>query len=244
MNKDIIGAIIPARVSSKRLPNKMILPLMKIPSIKFLIRRIKQSKKLDKIILATSTNSEDDILEQYAKDENINVYRGGLEDVAKRVIDAANTFRVSKIVRIMGDCPFINHKFIDYNIKKSEILNFDLYTTKGKFFESFNDNLHGQNFINKNKYFPEGIDLEIFEKAGLVNIYSEKNFSYRHKEHVTLYFFENLKKYKIYVPNAPLNWTNDKEKFIIDDINDYKKAEEILKKFKSIYFSLEKILTS
>ena len=98
-----IGAIIVVRLNSTRFPNKAIKKINGVNSISLLIRRLKKIKELDEIILATSINKTDDILEKIAKFEKIKFFRGSLYDVANRYYMAAKKFKLDQIVRVTGD---------------------------------------------------------------------------------------------------------------------------------------------
>ena len=98
-----VGGIIVARCSSSRLPNKALLKIQDRETIALLIERIKRCKSLDKVILATSTDKSDDILEEIAKREGIFVFRGSLENLSFRFYEAAKYYKLDQIVRITGD---------------------------------------------------------------------------------------------------------------------------------------------
>ena len=83
------GAIVEARMGSSRLPGKTLMDLCGEPLIKRVIDRIKCSTKIDRIILATTINNDDDELVEYAKTQNIYVYRGSEKNVLERVVIAA-----------------------------------------------------------------------------------------------------------------------------------------------------------
>ena len=101
--KQKIGAIIVVRLNSARFPNKAIKKINGVNSISLLIRRLKKIKELNEIILATSTNKTDDVLEKIAKTESIKCFRGSLNNVASRYYMAAKKFKLDQIVRVTGD---------------------------------------------------------------------------------------------------------------------------------------------
>lgn len=98
-----VGIIIVSRISSNRLPKKALGKINGRESIACLIDRMKRVKNADNIILATSIDKSDDILEEIAKREGINFFRGSLENVASRYYEAAKKFKLDQIVRITGD---------------------------------------------------------------------------------------------------------------------------------------------
>ena len=109
----MIGALIQARLGSKRLPNKVLKRVNKRILLEIMMSRLSQSKKLEKIIICTTTNKEDDKIVQFCKKNNFLFYRGSSRDVMSRFLKAANKFNISIIVRLTADCPLIDPKFVD-----------------------------------------------------------------------------------------------------------------------------------
>ena len=112
-----VGGIIVARCGSSRLPNKALLKIQNREAIALLIERIKRCKELDKVILATSTDKSDDILEEIAKREGILVFRGSLENLSFRFYEAAKYYKLNQIVRITGDDLLRDENIIDSAIE-------------------------------------------------------------------------------------------------------------------------------
>ena len=117
-------ATIECRLSSKRLPGKLILPLGSSTVIEFLIKRLKKIKLIDEIILATTTKKIDDSLVDIAKKNKIKFYRGSENNVLKRVYDAAKKFKADAVVQVSGDSPLTDIRLITKWIKifKKKIL--------------------------------------------------------------------------------------------------------------------------
>ena len=111
--KTNVGGIIVARCGSSRLPNKALLKIQERETIALLIERIKRCKGLDKVILATSTDPSDDILEEIAKREGILTFRGSLENLSFRFYEAAKYYNLDQIVRITGDDILRDETIID-----------------------------------------------------------------------------------------------------------------------------------
>ena len=117
-NKKII-MIIQARLGSKRLPRKAILPLVnKLSILEFLINRLKLVKRVDDIFLATSNRKENDLLVRIAKKLKINFHRGSEHNVIKRFYDISKNENADIIIRICADNPLIDPFFIDRLILK------------------------------------------------------------------------------------------------------------------------------
>ncbi len=98
-----VGGIIVARCGSSRLPSKALLKIQGHETISLLIERIKRCKSIDRVILATSTDESDDILEEIALREGVSIFRGSLNNLSQRFYDAAKYYNLDHVVRITGD---------------------------------------------------------------------------------------------------------------------------------------------
>ena len=125
--------IITARLKSTRLPKKILLEVKGKPLIVHMINRIKYSKKIKNIIIATSTNPQDDLLEEISKKQNIDCFRGSEEDVLMRLLGAARKFNLSSFANMTADIPMIDPHLIDVAIDvfkniKPDLLLFEKYS--------------------------------------------------------------------------------------------------------------------
>lgn len=113
-----IVATIEARMTSSRLPGKVMLPANGKPMLDHLINRLKQVPSLDEIVLATTTNNTDKVLVDFATvHNNVSVFRGSEDDVMSRVIGAAESAGADIIVEITGDCPIIDPLIVEQTIQ-------------------------------------------------------------------------------------------------------------------------------
>lgn len=181
-----MDAIIQARIGSTRLPNKIFKKLCGHPLIWHVVQRLKYSKELERIIIATTTNKNDDIIEDWCLKERIPCYRGSESNVLSRYYEAAKKYCCQNIVRITADDPFKDPEIIDSVIRmfKSEQLDFG--------------------YNNLPATFPEGLDTEVFTFSILEKAFFSSTDSFE-QEHVTQFFFRNLNLIK---SNNLLN-TND-----------------------------------
>jgi spore coat polysaccharide biosynthesis protein SpsF len=194
----MITAIIQARVNAKRFPNKIFSDLCGKPLIWHIVDRLKWSKRIENVILATTNNKFDDILYDWAIKNNVNVFRGKENDVLDRFYNAAVFSNATTIVRITADDPFKDPQVIDKVI--------DVYL-KGKYDFAYN---------NKPPSFPEGLDAEVFSFNALKNAENNSRDPFE-REHVTQYFYKNPSLFK--QTNIPykidlsyLRWTMDTTK--------------------------------
>ena len=106
-------AFIQARMSSSRLPGKVLAPLQELPMIVYMARRVQRARRLDGVVVVTSAELSDDALAEAVTGAGLPVFRGDLTDVLKRYADAADAYNADEIVRLTGDCPLIDPAVID-----------------------------------------------------------------------------------------------------------------------------------
>ena len=104
-------------MNSSRLPNKVLMDLGGIKSLDCQIQRMRKSKYIDEIVLATTINASDDELEKFAEINELSIYRGSENDVMLRILEAAQLVGGDLQVQITGDCPLIDASIIDQVIK-------------------------------------------------------------------------------------------------------------------------------
>ena len=109
----MIGVILQARMGSSRLPGKVLMKINGLSSIEFQINRIKQAKRVNKIILATTDEAQDDPIEELCQLNDILVFRGSENDVLSRYYGCAKHNNIETIVRLTADCPLIDPIIID-----------------------------------------------------------------------------------------------------------------------------------
>ena len=198
--KNNIVAIIQARMGSERLPGKVLMGIVGKPMLWHVINRVKHSKYINKIIIATTTNKDDDQIEDFCKKYNIDFYRGSEDDVLARYYLVTKNWQIDAIVRITADCPLIDPQIINKVISK--------------YFKNKN-NLDGAS--NTIKYtYPRGLDTEVISFRTLERVWKEAKKDYQ-REHVTIYIYEHLDQFKMYsVENkenlSSFRWTVDEEK--------------------------------
>jgi spore coat polysaccharide biosynthesis protein SpsF len=106
-------AIIQARMSSSRLPGKVLIDIAGKPLLQHMLERVQKAKYLDGVVIATTTDPSDDVLEQFCQDHNLPCFRGSLPDVLDRFYHAASQFHAEVIVRLTADCPLIDPGLVD-----------------------------------------------------------------------------------------------------------------------------------
>lgn len=109
-------AIIQARMSSSRLPGKVMQDIAGKPMLQQVINRSKQARMIDRIVVATTNDPSDDILEQFCQKQALPCHRGSLADVLDRFYQAARLYQADVIIRLTADCPLIDPEIIDRTI--------------------------------------------------------------------------------------------------------------------------------
>lgn len=168
-----VAAIIQARMGSTRLPGKVLMDLAGKPMLWHVVDRVKKSKTIDTIIVATSVNPEDDAVVDLCKKEGWLFSRGSSEDVLARYYNAAKEHEADTIVRLTSDCPLIDPKTIDACV--------------GKFLQGKYDFL--SNCEVDSSTFPRGLDVRVISFKALeeANQKARKPFE---REHVWPYIPE------------------------------------------------------
>lgn len=205
-----IIATIEGRLSSKRLPNKLILPLGNLTVIEFLIKRLKKIKLINEIILATTTKKIDDKLITIAKKNKIKFYRGSEKNVLQRVYNSAKKFRADVIVQTSGDSPLTDYKLITKWIKIFKKKKPDIVSE-----------LWG--------YLPSGITAPIIKTEAL-KISLEKAKSKSDLEHVTKFIFSHPKMFNIHLYKPDKKEKYPQLSLCVDEKSDYDLVNFIINK--------------
>jgi len=205
MNAGVLG-IIQARMSSNRLPGKVLMKILGKPMLELQIERIRRSVRINRLIVATSVDDTDDPIETLCIKIGIPCFRGSLTNVLDRFFQAAKIYQPSHIVRLTGDCPLTDPEIIDRVIH--------LHLKKGYDYTS--------NTLPPT--WPDGMDVEILryscleEAATLAELPSER-------EHVTPFIRNHPEKYKC----GNLRNVRDISchRLTVDEIVDFDKAKQI-----------------
>ena len=161
-------AILQARMTSTRLPGKVMLEINGIPTIKFQSDRIRNSR-IDKLVVATSTDSSDDILVKYLKTIDIEVRRGPLHDVATRFQEILDEYKPKNFLRLTGDCPFVMPQLINQMMDYFQLRDVDYLSNTNP------------------PTFPDGLDIEIAKTSSFRKLVGS-SLTALEREHVTLGF--------------------------------------------------------
>jgi len=164
--------IIQARMSSTRLPGKVMLPLDGKPVLERLLHRLNKSVRADDIVVATTDKKQDKIIARAAKKQDASVYRGDESDVLGRIYSAAKQHDADLIVRVCADSPFVCGNLVDTAVQTLQSGNYDYVSNKIE------------------RSFPIGFDVEAFTSESFDTVDRKSNNSHE-REHVTIYYREN-----------------------------------------------------
>tara|TARA_B100000787_G_C16177305_1_gene289768 strand:+ start:156 stop:824 length:669 start_codon:yes stop_codon:yes gene_type:complete len=205
-----IIAIVQARITSKRLPNKVLINYNHKTVIEHIYYRLKKSRYLSDIVFAIPSNKKNLILKNFLKTKNIKFFIGPENNVLKRFYKVSLEFNPNIIIRITADCPLIDYKLMDKMIFKF---------LKYKKFDFLSNTI--------TRTFPVGLDVEIFSKNILFKTFKEATSKYD-KEHVTPYMKRNFEyiEYKNKQDYSHKRWT-------LDTLADHKKINKIFNFFKN-----------
>jgi len=221
-NKKVYG-IIQARMGSSRLPGKVMMEIKGRSILDLLVQRIKDSKLLNGIIIATSISDKDNIIEEYCSKNNVNCFRGSEENVLERVLLAAKSQGADIIVEITGDCPLIDFKLIDDIIKFYFENDYDYVST-------FNT-----------RTFPVGYDVRIFSTESLDEI-NKLTKDKEDREHVSIYYIKHPEKYKIGSFIAEEEIRHPEYRLVVDEKEDFELMKKIFEHFETLTFSIKEVI--
>ncbi len=217
-NKKIV-AIIQARLTSSRFPNKILEKIENKTLIEILIDRLKKSKHINKIVLAIPKNKKNELIKNSLK-KDIAIFSGSEFDVLDRYFQAAKKFNAKIIVRICGDCPLIDPKVIDEIINFYQKNNFDYVS----------------NTIEPT--YPDGLDVEVLDFDTLRTTWKEAK-SNIDRENVTQYIIQNKKFSK---KNITYKKNLSHIRLTIDEKIDLEQIKQVYSKLrKKKYFGIEEI---
>jgi len=204
----MIGCIIQARTGSNRFPKKILKKLDEKTVLDYVIQQTKKSKKIEKMIIATTNLEEDNIIEDFCEKRNIECFRGSVEDVLDRHFQCAKKYSFDPIVRVTSDNPIVDPEIIDLAIEKFQNGKFDMVTT-----------------CNKRSY-PYGISVEVFSFEALKKSWEESSLP-SEREHVVLYIQNKKNNFKIF------NLINQKDLTYINCTVDNEADFQLVKKIVS-----------
>jgi spore coat polysaccharide biosynthesis protein SpsF len=167
-----VGAVVHARMASSRLPGKVLADLGGRPALEWLLERIERAGELDAVVVATSVEATDDPVAELCAKRGVALHRGPLEDLAARVLAAADAFALDVLVRVNGDSPLLDQRLVDRGVALQRATGADLVTNV------------------RPRSFPPGQSVEVL-KTGALRLAVERMEDPSDREHVTAWLYRH-----------------------------------------------------
>ena len=206
-----VVALIQARMSSTRLPGKVLKPLLGQPMIGRLLERVQRCRTIDRLAVITSTEESDAPLAAYVQSLGVDCYRGSLQDVLDRYYQAAKKYEATHVVRITGDCPLLDPVLTDEVVRLLLEGPYDI-TASGAC-----------------DTYPDGLDVTALTMKALTEGWEKAELP-SEREHVTSYHFTRPQRYRCGVVHCPEKLGHIR--LSVDEPEDFQLAERI---FQALY---------
>lgn len=201
-----------ARMTSSRLPGKVLLHAAGRPLLAHHLDRLRQSRRLDAVVLATTTNATDDPVAELAEGLGVPVFRGSEHDVLARFAGAAERFAADVVVRVTADCPLIDPALVDRAVER---------------FQAGRAETPPVDYVSiDTSLFPRGLDAEVFTRAALDAAMAEAADPWEH-EHVTPFIYRRPERFRLGVPLAP-DHAVAPQRWCVDERADYELVRRVL----------------
>jgi glutamate-1-semialdehyde aminotransferase/spore coat polysaccharide biosynthesis protein SpsF (cytidylyltransferase family) len=217
----MIVAIVQARMGSSRLPEKVFKKINGRPMLGHVLQRLQKSQHLDKIIVATTIEEEDNIIASFCEEYRIAYYRGSEKDVLDRYYKAAREAESNAIVRITADCPLLDPQVVDRVV--------------GKYLEDECD--YASNAIERT--YPDGLDVEVFSFNVLETAWKKANLP-SEREHVTPYIWKNDENFDI--SHVKLDRNLSQFRWTVDELEDLIFVREVYSHLDDGDYNFESVL--
>ncbi|RLB70832.1 MAG: acylneuraminate cytidylyltransferase [Deltaproteobacteria bacterium] len=200
-------AIIQARMSSTRLPGKVMKKLVDRSVLAHVVNRLQASRTLDAVVVATTDNAVDDVIAAEARRYETGVYRGSEADVLGRYRDAAREFAAEVVVRITSDCPLLDPELVDLMVRK---------------FFSYPVVDYLSNTLERT--YPRGLDVEIFTRKALETAFQQAHEPFE-REHVTPYIYQHEDVFSLVSQTQDIDHSNCR--WTLDTADDWQFMEAV-----------------
>ena len=210
MNGPVV-LIIQARMTSTRLPGKVLLPIAGRPALEHTVRRAREARRIDRVGLAVSTRTEDDTLVAWAGRLEVPVVRGSESDVLDRYAAAARAWQAGTVVRVTGDCPFIDPEVIDRVVAE--------LAGSGA---GDGDLVYASNTLRRT--WPQGLDVEAFTRAALETAWAEAAEP-AEREHVTPWLYRHPERVRLIEVTSGHDHSH--RRWTLDEPDDYRFFEAV-----------------
>lgn len=206
----VSGIIIQARMTSTRLPGKVLKTIRGRPLLWYVICRLRSTRGMNRTVIATTTDAEDDSIVAWCESEGVDVFRGSREDVLDRYFQAANRYGIDPVVRVTADCPLIDRSVVERVIDRFARGDVD----------------HVGNGIPPT--FPDGLDCEIFSAAALATAWREASLT-SEREHVSPFIYKRPERFSLASIVADRDYSS--YRLTVDEPEDFALVTAIIEHF-------------
>lgn len=208
-----IAATIEARMTSTRLPGKVLLEAVGKPMLELMVERLRRVPSLDGIVIATTVNAPDDPIVALAERLGVGWHRGSEMDVTSRLLGAAAEHGIEVIVETTGDCPLIDPDVVEECIQA--------YLEGGADYVS--------NVLERT--YPIGMDTQVFATSALADV-DRRTHSPFDREHGAVFMYKNPDLYSLRNVPAPPRFVDPELRLTLDTAEDY---DLIVRVFEALY---------
>lgn len=194
-------AVVQARMSSSRLPGKVLLPLGGRTVLGCVVARLRRARRLDSIVIATSTDLTDLVIAEWARELGVRACRGPLDNVLARYALAAREAGADTVVRITADCPLVDPGVVDAMVEQFAAVPCDYLS----------------NALQRT--YPRGLDVEVMTREALLRAAAEATQPHE-REHVTPYLYRDGGSVRLRHHLAPRNLSH--HRWTLDTVQDYR----------------------
>ncbi len=207
-----IAAIIQARMGSTRLPGKVLMDIGGASMLVRVVNRTLRASSMNQVVVATTVDAADDAIVEECANLGVDVFRGSQDDVLDRHYHAAKTFGADVIVRITSDCPLIDSQVIDRVTTKFGENDFD--------------------YVNNltPRWFPRGLDTEVFSFAALERAWQQAAEPYQ-RAHVTPYIYQHPESFRLGAVCAERDYSA--HRWTVDTIQDLELVRALYARFEN-----------
>lgn len=197
-------------MGSTRLPGKVLRTLGELDVLSYVTKRCKSIQGIDKVIVATSNIKEDDQIEEWCKSNNIECFRGSETDVLLRYVECAKQYNPEYVMRVTADCPFLDFEMASDINSLMQREKKDIIILEGD--------------------IPRGLAVELVSFQALLRI-DNLSKEEKHREHVTLYAYENQDMFNSIKYQVPINRQYPNLRITLDTIEDYQLIKAVAEYF-------------
>jgi spore coat polysaccharide biosynthesis protein SpsF (cytidylyltransferase family) len=216
-------AIIQARVGSRRLPGKVLAPIVGRSMLERVVERVEAASRVDRAVVATSDDPRDDAVEAICRRRGFACFRGSESDVLGRYVGAAARYAADPILRITADCPLIDPEVIDRVV--------DAFRGKDLPYD-YASNINPPTF-------PHGLDTEILSAEALARADREARWQ-SEREHVTLYIRQHPDRFRTFnVTHAP---DLSGRRWVVDEATDLEFVRAVYERMGDRSFGMADVL--